>query len=158
VAGAGPPYGLLPVDACLTIGCLQAGSNQINGLYTSMTFREYGGARVIGESFEIMEVTLEPLLIPGAPVPPPPPVLAPSAPTSAPGPPTPVLPPTPAPPIPAAAISVEAAAAGFIAAGWTAIGVRHPPQATKQASMTGPLSKKRKPPRGSGKLPLFRWE
>ncbi len=157
VGAYGPPYGLLPVDSCTTPACLSAGSNELLGFYTSMTFFEYGGAHLVSLSFGLLEVTLEPLNIPGAPAPPPPPTLPPGAPPNPPPSPPSVVPPTPSPPIPAAAISVEAAAAGVIAAGWTAIGVRTPPQATRQANLSGPLAKKRRRP-GSARLPLFRWE
>ena len=159
VVAGGPPYGLLPVDSCTTFACIQAGSNQLYGFYTSMTFYEYGGSRLVSLSFGLMEVTVEPVVVPGAPVPPAPPVLPGPAPTAPPASPAPLLPPTPAPPIPAAVISIEAAAAGFIAAGWTAIGVRTPPQATKQASLSGAMADKHKRrKRGAGRLPLFRWE
>ncbi|HEV2165353.1 MAG TPA: hypothetical protein VGS23_00010 [Thermoplasmata archaeon] len=159
VAAYGPPYGLLPIDSCTTTACLAAGVNQVYGFTTAMTFLEYGGSRVVTLSFGLMEVTLEPAVVPGAPAPPTPPVLpgplSPSAPAPGPA----AVPPTPSPPIPAAAISVEAAAAGFIAAGWTAIGVRMPPRATKQASLSGALGGKRRRRRpGEGRLPLFRWE
>ncbi|MCI4360060.1 MAG: hypothetical protein L3J95_06605 [Thermoplasmata archaeon] len=159
VSAYGPPYGLLPVDSCTTLACLAAGSNQVLGFFTSMTFYEYGSSKVVTLSFGLMEVTLEPVAPPGAPAPPTPPVLPGPAPSAPPTPPTGLLPPTPAPPIPAAVISVEAAAAGFIAAGWTAIGVRTPPLATKQASLSGAMApKKRRRHAGSGRLPLFRWE
>jgi hypothetical protein len=154
VSSYGPPFGLLPIDSCTTSDCLAAGSNEVDAAFTSMSFREYGSQNVVTESFQLMEVTLDPLTNYGVPLPPAPPVLPGPAPSSPPPTAPTVVPPTPAPPIPAAVISVEAAAAGFIAAGWTALGVRYPPQATKQASFSGALGKKRRRPPGGARIPL----
>ena len=77
---------LLPVDSCTTSACLAAGVDQVYGFTTSMTFLEYGGSNVVSLSFGLMEVTLEPAVIPGF-GPPAPPVLpgplSPSAPPPA---------------------------------------------------------------------------
>lgn len=158
VVAFGPPFGLLPVDACTTSGCLKAGSSAIGFDFTSFNFREYGGANVIADSFPLAQVTLDPLNNFANPIPPPS-LILPGAPTqSAPPPTTGLLPPTPSPPIPAAAISIEAAAAGFIAAGTISIGVRLPPVVTKQASLSGVTGKGKKKKRRPGeRVPLGRW-
>ncbi|MCI4347336.1 MAG: hypothetical protein L3J97_01790 [Thermoplasmata archaeon] len=155
IDATGPPFGLLPVDACTTLGCIKAGSGTVGQSFTSITFREYGGANLVTESFPLGQVIVDPLTEFSVPVAAPLPVLPGSAPIQTPPPSSPLVPPTPAPPIPAAAISVEAAAAGFIAAGLVRMGIRQPPMGTKQASVAGPISgKKRKKTRGS---PPYRW-
>ncbi len=159
VDGTGPPFGLIPLDSCVTTLCLSSGDGAVGGAFTSMTFREYGGQYVVTESFQLIQVTLDPLNVLGGTQPPTPPTTPPGpASVPSPTPPGTPVPALPSPPIPAAVISVEAAAAGIITFAWTALGVRYPPQATKQASMSGALGKKKKRSPHYERLPLSRWE
>ncbi|HZY91999.1 MAG TPA: hypothetical protein VFG07_04390 [Thermoplasmata archaeon] len=137
----GPPYSVpYPVDACVTVGCLAAGSGAIGRSYTSASAVQLDGTPLV-DSFPYANVTV--LLPQGQPPPntgPPPP------PSTGTGPP--VLNPTPLPVVvpqpgvaPPAAIvsliSLQAIAAGVLAAGFSRVAIR--PRTVRMA-MSVPLS------------------
>jgi hypothetical protein len=150
----GPPFGFLPVDACLTRACLSAGSGTVGGSYTSTTFQAYGSQTVVTYSFPLAQIELELLTSYAVPVAQPPPTTNGAPPPSAPLVPIVNAPPTAAAPIPASLVPMEAAASGFIAAGFIRLGIRRPGVSQKQASVTGPLAKAGKYGRPA---PVGRW-
>jgi hypothetical protein len=140
VFAEGPPYGYLPVDACITSACVKAGSGAIGPSYTSTTFLAYGSETTVTYSFPLAIVQLVPLNGYAVPVPTAPPKLGGSPPPPVPNPPVPPGTPTAAAPIPASLVPMEAAASGFIAAGFIRLGIRRPGVSQRQASMTGPAA------------------
>jgi hypothetical protein len=136
VMAAGPPYGTVPVDACTTAYCAIGGSHALNGFYTSATYFPATNSTVLVQSFPLGTLSVEapPTATPAPSLPPP------SAPAPPPGIPTP-SPLTIAAPIGVgaqvgvASLSLQAAAAGFIAAGFTAISVRNRPMSIAVAAL-----------------------
>lgn len=129
VMATGPPFGVpVPIDACETTQCVQNGSVPAGGFYTSAMYLQPGSASPVSRSFPLARVTVvlegpgsgsssSPPPAPGAGIPPP--VLAP----------TPIVTPTPAPVVAPSAVasglvSIQATAAGFLAAGFARITLR----------------------------------
>lgn len=143
VEANGPPYGSVPLDACTTVYCKIGGSSAIGGFYTAATYLPVTNVSVFVESFPLATIGVEappanvfsPSLPPPAPTPPPPPI------------------PTPAPlglltpvglgaQVGVASLSLQAAGAGFIAAGFTTISIRNRPMTVAVAALakkTGPV-------------------
>lgn len=143
VYAAGPPYGSVPVDACTTTYCALGQSHAIDGYFTEANYLPATGTSAIVQSFPL--ATLDVQAPPGAA---PPPTLPPPPPTP---PPPPIVVPTPlsiitpigvAAQVGVASLSLQAAAAGFIAAGFTAISIRNRPMSLAVAALaqkTGPV-------------------
>ena len=139
VIATGPPYAVVPVDACTTIDCKAEGSGSLAGLYTWAHYLAPAGSTATTQSFPLGQVDVElPESLPTSPGVPPPFV-----------PPIPGLPIVIAPTIPVAApvpvltqlgigtVSLQATAAGFLGAGFTAVGLKNRPIAMKVAAKSG---------------------
>ncbi len=138
VLAAGPPYAVVPVDACVTSYCEIGGSHALAGEYTSATYLPITNTSLFVESFPLGTIGVEspptvigpPILPPPAPVPPPPAIAAPA--------PLPILSPIGVgAQVGVASLSLQAAAAGFIAAGFTTISVRNRPMSLSIAALAG---------------------
>jgi hypothetical protein len=136
VYATGPPYGQDAVDACKTPACALADSSPIDGYYTSATYLPATSISVVTQSFPLgtLEVQSPPSALP-------PPTLPPTAPPLPP-PPFPVLAGVPVltgigvgAQVGIASLSLQAAAAGFVAAGFTSISVRNRPLSIAQAQL-----------------------
>jgi hypothetical protein len=148
VIAVGPPYGTVPVDACVTSACAAAGSGRVGGTYTVARYIPGTATFEVNESFPVTELRIvygpqvpapTPAVPPVAGLPPPPPV-----------PPLPVV----TSPVPASTglgsiptVSIQALGAGFLGAGFTRVAQRNRPMAVGQANLArrGP---RRKTPRG----------
>jgi hypothetical protein len=144
VIAAGGPYSVVPVDACTTIDCKVGGSGALNGLFTSATYYTYTNASIVTQSFPLGQVQVEfappigppPSVPPPAPpIPPPFPILAPIA--------------TPITQVVGVAnqvglgnVSLQATAAGFLAAGFLRVGLKNKPIALRVAAKAGPMASK----------------
>ncbi len=79
VIASGPPYQLVPVDACTTPACYSAGSGDENGVYTWATYVPGSNVSIAIESFPLAQIAIEnvipttPILTPPPASPPPPP-------------------------------------------------------------------------------------
>ncbi|MCI4323133.1 MAG: hypothetical protein L3K03_03800 [Thermoplasmata archaeon] len=79
VVATGPPYELVPVDACITEECNFGGSTSVGGVYSSATYLPASNLSVVTESFPLGSVNViasaspapPPTAPPAAPVPPP---------------------------------------------------------------------------------------
>jgi len=143
VMADGPPYGQVPVDACTTTYCSLGGSHALGGYLTSATYVPASAASPVTQSFPLAMIDVEapptavppPSLPPPAPTPPPPPVPLPT--------PLSLLSPVGVgAQVGIASLSLQAAAAGFISAGFTAISVRNRPMSLAVAALsqkTGPV-------------------
>ncbi|MCI4318646.1 MAG: hypothetical protein L3K23_00735 [Thermoplasmata archaeon] len=139
VVNAGPPYGFVPVIACASVACKIDGSAPVGGYYswaaflpgnsTTLTYLSFPPAQV-----HVLEATAAPLPVTG---PPSPPVLPPGIPLPL---------PTPAPVIVptltvigqgVANFSLQAAAAGFLGAGFMRVGMKNRPIALAVAAKSG---------------------
>ncbi|HTT34697.1 MAG TPA: hypothetical protein VMH78_02360 [Thermoplasmata archaeon] len=150
----GPPYGLVPLDACITSACTGAGSGKVQGLLSGIVFSPYGNASMDNLSAPLAEVTVMPSPTQSASTgtnsPPPPPAVIPTPlPVLAPPSPVPVA--TPAPGIPAvvpttilSGLSLTSLAAGILAAGVTR-GVLS--RVAHRARVAVPLGRRRAGPR-----------
>ncbi len=139
VMATGPPYATVPVDACVTTYCHIAGSSSVAGLYTLANYVPASNRSVLNQSFPVATVTVQTTTPVTAP-----PALPPTIPPPVGG--LPVLTPVPiaiAPPVPVLAqlgigtLSVQAAAAGFLGAGFMRVTVRNRPIAMKVAAKSG---------------------
>ncbi|MCI4367396.1 MAG: hypothetical protein L3K08_06560 [Thermoplasmata archaeon] len=125
VYATGPPYALVPVDACTTTACHYGGSAESNGQGTSMVYVPASNHSVVRVSFPLGRVLVEPAPNGGLPG---------SAPTSAsPGPGIPVASGNGVPvvqavasgnPIGIATGSLQAITAGLLGAGFVRAGIR----------------------------------
>ncbi|MGP8071766.1 MAG: hypothetical protein ACLPZM_01360 [Thermoplasmata archaeon] len=138
VLADGPPFGVVPIDACTTSYCEIGGSHALAGEFTSATYLPITNTSLTVQSFPLGTIGVEspptaigpPILPPPAPVPPPPPIPAPAA--------LPILSPIGVgAQVGVASLSLQAAAAGFIAAGFTTISVRNRPISLSIAAMAG---------------------
>ena len=129
----------MPVDACTTAICKAGGSASLNGLYTSASFVPYTNNTVDTVSFPLATVVVQltPGLGPaGGPPPPPPPTPPPFA----------IAAPT-AVGIPqqigignnvgVGNLSLQAASAGFLGAGFVRVQMKNRPIAMKMAARSG---------------------
>jgi hypothetical protein len=143
VMAAGPPYAQVPVDACTTAYCAVGGSKELGGFYTAATYLPITNITVLVQSFPLATINVESPPTPALPPTLPPPALPPAPPP---------LPPPPGIPITApigvaaqvgvASLSLQAAAAGFLAAGFTTISVRNKPMSIAVAALaqkSGPV-------------------
>lgn len=143
VMANGPPYAVVPVDACITTYCALGGSTALGGYYTAATYLPVTNLSVVRESFPLGTLGVEsppsvvppPALPPPVAPPPPPPIPTPAG--------LPILSPIGvAAQVGVASLSLQAAAAGFLAAGFTAITVRNRPMSIAVAALaqkTGPV-------------------
>jgi len=138
IQAAGPPYGEVPIDACTTADCSLGGSTSLGGYFTSATYIPSTNVTIIEQSFPLGTINVEapPSNVPPPTVPPPPPAV-----------------PPPGIPAPAglpvlttigvgaqvgiASLSLNAAAAGFIAAGFGSILNRNKPLSIRVAQLRG---------------------
>jgi hypothetical protein len=136
VMANGPPYGSVPIDACTTAYCSIGGSHALDGYYTEATYLPVTNVSVLVQSFPLATIGVE--APPSLALPPtlPPPALAP------PPPPIPVAPPTPVgvgigvgAQVGVASVSLQAAAAGFLAAGFTTVSMRNKPMSIAVAAL-----------------------
>ena len=140
VMATGPPFATVPVDACTTIGCRAGGSSAIHGVFTSASYTtSASNATVITQSFPLAQVTVQFTAavtpVPGAPAPPPPPpgILVPILPA------LPILQPIGiGSQVGVANVSLNATAAGLLAAGFMRVGIKNRPIPLKMAAMAGP--------------------
>jgi len=144
VIAIGGPYRAVPVDACTTAGCHSGGSTAVDGLYSSATYVPYTNNSVDTESFPLalLNVELTPGLGPAGVTPPPP---APIPPPFA------IAAPAPLPVVQqigignnvgVANISLQAAAAGFLGAGFVRVQMKNKPVAMRVAAKSGPMGSK----------------
>jgi hypothetical protein len=144
VVNQGPPYSLVPVDACTTVDCEAGHSGPVNDLYTWATYRAGNNVSVVTQSFPLAVISVQlsasPILPPVTP--PPAPVIPPSIPVLAPPGAVPVLTPT-LQTLGIPNISLQATAAGFLGAGFTTLSVKNRPVMMKVASLSkNPASSK----------------
>lgn len=144
VIATGPPYAIVPADACITIECRAAGSDAIVGLYTWATYVPYTNVSTVTQSFPLgqIDVLVTPPATPPPSVPPPPPPVPP---------PFPLITPNPLPVVQqigigqnvgVANVSIQATAAGFLGAGFMRVGMKNRPIAMKIAAKSGVQSSK----------------
>ncbi len=138
VVNMGPPYSLVPVDACTTAECEAGHSGAQNGIYTWATYRAGNNVTIVTESFPLAVVTVQ-----IAPSVQPPPVAPPLPPLAPPGIPVLIAPATPIPTllptlqsVGIANLSAQPTAAGLLGAGFTAITVKNRPVAMKVAALS----------------------
>ena len=134
----GPPYARDPVLACTTLECRAGGSGANQGLFSSLTYRLPNSTATVQTSFPFAAVlVLAPASIGPPPSSPPPAPLPP--------PPAPVVVVTPTPVgVPTltgvgqgiANVSLQAAAAGFLGAGFMRVGLKNRPVAIRVAALT----------------------
>jgi hypothetical protein len=144
VYATGGPFTTVPLHACITAACKAAGSTALNGFYSSASFVPFTNTSVVTESFPLALITVQ--LTPGigpvgAPPPPPPPV--------PPG--IPIVAPT-AVGVPqqigignqvgVANLSLQAASAGFLGAGFVRVQMKNKPIAMRVAAKAGPMTSK----------------
>jgi hypothetical protein len=136
ILAAGPPYGTVPVDACSTTYCSIGGSHPLGGYYTEATYLPVTNVSVLVQSFPLATIDVE-----SPPSVAPPPTLPPPAVSPAP-PAAPIIAPTPIPAplgvgaqVGVASISLQAAAAGFLAAGFTTVSIRNKPMSIAVAAL-----------------------
>ncbi len=144
IVNTGPPNALDPVLACTTITCRAAGSGAIAGLFSSVTYFLPNSTALEVVSFPLAQVRVIGVAPLGPPplVPPPPPPFPPTLPIII-APLTPVLIATPtAVGQGIGSVSLQAAAAGFLGAGFMRVGLKNKPIAMRVAAKAGPqLSK-----------------
>ncbi|MCI4321464.1 MAG: hypothetical protein L3K05_04070, partial [Thermoplasmata archaeon] len=139
VMATGGPFKTVPVDACTTAQCKAGGSTSINGLYTSASFVPFSNNSIVTESFPLatLNVQLTPGLGPVGGAPPPPPPTPPPFPIAAPA----ALPVVQqigiGNNVGVANISLQAAAAGFLGAGFVRVQMKNRPIAMRIAAKSG---------------------
>ncbi len=142
VIAAGPPYALVPVDACVTVACRGGGSGTVSGYYTLAFYRPSSNTTTVTQSFPLAQLNIEVTPAPETPgaSPPPPPPVPPAIPVLV-APALPVLSPIGTlNSVGVANISLQATAAGFLGAGFTRVGLKNRPIAMKMAAMSGKTS------------------
>jgi hypothetical protein len=143
VMATGPPYALVPVDACTTLDCRAAGSGAVDGRYTLATYLGGGNTTVLTTSFPLAQVQVQtgpiavgiPTIPPAAPPPPPalPIVISPVTTI-----PSPVV---VAAQIGLTSVSLQATAAGFLGAGFMRVTIKNRPIAMAVAAKSGAMAK-----------------
>ncbi|HYK94107.1 MAG TPA: hypothetical protein VEY07_08735 [Thermoplasmata archaeon] len=147
VVATGPPYAVVPVDACTTVACSLAGSGAVSGALTSATYTAPPSTSVVTQSFPLAEVSVVPPPVnpnppPGLPPAPPPPLLP--IPVGI-GSQLPVGQPLALPNVSLlSGLSLNVAAAGFLAAGFTRVVLKNKPIAMSMAMKSGLLSAKKR--------------
>jgi len=136
IMSIGPPYGVVPVDACKGTACSLGNSGVVGGVYTAATYIPPTNITEVIQSFPLAVINVE---APPSTVPPP---TLPSAPPAVP--PPAILAPAGLPilasigvgaQVGVASLSLQAAAAGFVAAGFTSISVRNRPLSIQVAQL-----------------------
>ncbi|MCI4373450.1 MAG: hypothetical protein L3K02_07415, partial [Thermoplasmata archaeon] len=130
VVATGPPFSVVPVDACTTDDCKAAGSGQVDGgLFTWAHYLTSDNVTVAVQSFPLSEVSVETALV-GVSVPPP----LPSPPPPPPPPGIAVISPVAVPQqvgvgqsITVSNLSLQGIGAGVIAAGFARVGIKNKP-------------------------------
>ncbi|MCI4362276.1 MAG: hypothetical protein L3J77_03695 [Thermoplasmata archaeon] len=144
VEAAGPPTGMVPVDACITTSCHASGSTSVDGQYTWAFYVPRSNGSAVYQSFGVAQVNVE-LSGTGPPATGPPPGF-PIAPGGIPvviTPATPVANPIATPStVGIANFSLNAAAAGFLGAGFVRVSMKNRPIALRVAAMHGPATSK----------------
>ncbi|MCI4357884.1 MAG: hypothetical protein L3J95_02100 [Thermoplasmata archaeon] len=129
VYATGPPLATVPADSCVTAFCKAGGSRALNGQFTWATYIPSSNNTVVTQSFPLAQIDVEGL--PGVPAPPTPPPPPPPVP-----PPFAIPAPTAVPVLTAlgisaqvgvASISLQAAMAGFLGAGFIRMATRNKP-------------------------------
>jgi hypothetical protein len=139
VAAFGPPYATVPVDACITFSCKIAGSQAIQGVFTSATYLPVTNHTVVTQSFPVATLTVEipPQPPPALSVPPPPPPVPPPLPIAV-APTIPIISPIGiAAQVGVATVALQATAAGLLAAGFMRVTVRNRPISMAVAALSG---------------------
>ena len=140
VVNTGPPFALDPVLACTTVTCRAAGSGPVSGLYSSVSYYPPNSTALTTWSFPLAEVRVIGPVAAGPPplTPPAPPPIPPSFPIIV-APVTPVLVATPtAVGQGIGTVSLQAAAAGFLGAGFMRVSLKNRPIAMRVAAKAGP--------------------
>jgi hypothetical protein len=144
VMATGGPFTTVPLHACITVECKAAGSTAVNGYYSSASFVPFTNNSIETESFPLalINVQLTPALGPatGPPAPPPP---------APPG--IPIVSPSAVPVVQqigignnvgVANISLQAASAGFLGAGFVRVQLKNKPVAMRVAAKSGTVTSK----------------
>jgi hypothetical protein len=151
VVATGPPYGNVPLDACVTPTCYGAGGGAVDGAYTWVQYRLPNSTSLETQSFPLAKVTVSIVGVPVGVTPPPPPAPPPAA--------VPVLAPVqvslpqPIPlPIqsPLSTVSIQATSAGLLMAGITRVMMKNKPIAMQMAMKNGPAQSRFDKPDVSG--------
>ncbi|MCI4350841.1 MAG: hypothetical protein L3K15_04950 [Thermoplasmata archaeon] len=140
IVANGPPFTTVPVDACILTTCRQAGSDAVaGGLFTNALYIPVDNGTPVQPSFPVATILVEPTSTPTpAPAPPPtPPTLAPAIPVPAQvG--TPILQLVGlANQVGVGSVSLQATAAGLLAAGFMRLATKNRPIAMAIASKSG---------------------
>ncbi|MCI4327011.1 MAG: hypothetical protein L3K16_05180 [Thermoplasmata archaeon] len=138
IVTAGPPLDVVPVDACIAPGCRAGGSTAESGFYTWAYYVPRANLSSVYQSFPLATIDVEltgtgaPAGVGPPPLPPAPPGIAvPVAPT------VPVLSPVATTTtVGVANVSLNAAAAGFLGAGFVRVSMRNKPIAMQVAAMS----------------------
>jgi hypothetical protein len=159
VVAAGPPYSVVPIDACTTTECKAAGSGATNGLYTWASYLPASNQSVVTQSFPLgtIRVVGAAAILTGSAPPPPPPPPPPF--------PIPTAPPLPVPTqvgvgnsLGVGTVSLQAAAAGFLGAGFMRVTIRNRPIAMRVAAKAGTFQSKFDAGLAKGEAPIGRFE
>ncbi|MCI4332060.1 MAG: hypothetical protein L3K19_09505 [Thermoplasmata archaeon] len=147
MVATGPPFGEVPVDACVTLNCRVAGSGAVDGWYTSATLSPQVGGRtgaIQSYSFPVAQVWVDyGLPSVGSPTLPPAPPAAPGAAPIVVGPLVPVAAPASVlANVGVANVSLQATAAGFLGAGFVRVSLKNRPIALRVAAKAGPVRSK----------------
>jgi hypothetical protein len=139
VVATGGPFRTVPVDACTTPVCHAGGSTAVNGIYTWASYVPSSNTSIATESFPLATVNVELTagLGPGIGAPPPPPPVPPPFAIAAPA-------PLPVPQqigvgnnVGVANLSIQAASAGFLGAGFVRVQMKNKPIAMRVAAKSG---------------------
>lgn len=166
VVNTGPPYEVaVPVDACTTVACVAGGSGPEAGTYTWANYLPgTNNSPAIFQSFSLAQLTVQltPATGPPAITPPAPPIIPPGLPiiTTVP---QPVIVPAPTLNILGVSnVSVQAASAGFLGAGFMRVSLKNRPIAMRVAALSkaggGASSKFEKATAGDSRAGVGRFE
>ena len=130
VVATGPPYQIVPVDACESADCQASGSNAVGSLYSRVSYTAGTGGPAVVASFPLGTVRVEASPTPTLGVPPAPPAssgaIPPTGtPTAVPGPLPVVLQFGATPAFGFGQVTFQVIAAGFLAAGFVRVTLRH---------------------------------
>jgi hypothetical protein len=140
VIANGPPYSLVPVDACiLKPFCQQAQSSSEGGVYTWASYIPVTNKTVVTISFPVAQVNVMAAEAPAPPPPVPPPAPPPPPPFAIPvGPALPVVQPIGvAAQVGLGSVALQGVAAGFLAAGFLRVGMKNRPISMAVAAKSG---------------------
>jgi hypothetical protein len=140
VVANGPPYSLVPVDACiLKPFCQQAQSSSEGGVYTWASYIPVTNKTTVTISFPVAQVNVMAAEAPAPPPPVPPPSPPPPPPFAIPvGPPVPVVQPIGVgAQVGLGSVALQGVAAGFLAAGFLRVGMKNRPISMAVAAKSG---------------------